>query len=163
MTADGTGSNLRKFQVLTWKTCIIKLRHYVETTLDIVIPSLLFIVLVVLRYKVADFSPKTKPEQSFWYHDLIDFNPPPDPIRPDFGGGGSQDWLCTCAQSPKNVYFYAPMTLAANETIAKLKTTYEAIHQKTCADFCFFPNFPIFKTGKGNFFYLHSGKETEGH
>lgn len=141
MSANNGGSNLRKFQVLTWKTCITKLRHYIETTLDIVIPSLLFIVLVVLRYKVADFSPKTVAEQSFLNHDLINFFNRENP----FGRG---DWLCTCETSPKNVYFYAPLTSAVNDTMAKFQTTYEAIHNKTCSNFCGFSNPPKFRTGK---------------
>ena len=33
----------RKFQVLSWKLFKLKCRHYIETILDILIPSLLFI------------------------------------------------------------------------------------------------------------------------
>ena len=59
-------SNLRKFKVLTWKTLKIKARHYVETTLNLVVPTLLFIVVVVLRYELGgDFKPTHEPASSY--------------------------------------------------------------------------------------------------
>jgi hypothetical protein len=52
----------RKFLVLQWKTLLQKKRHYILTVLEIVIPSLLFIVMVVLRVKGdGAFSPTMKP------------------------------------------------------------------------------------------------------
>jgi hypothetical protein len=44
-------TNGRKFRVLAWKTLIVKARHYIETGLDLIIPSLLFIILAVVRYQ----------------------------------------------------------------------------------------------------------------
>ena len=45
-------SNLRKFLALTWKTLIVKKRHYVETAFDLIIPTILFVLLAVLYYEV---------------------------------------------------------------------------------------------------------------
>ena len=47
-------SNLRKFLALTWKTLIVKKRHYVETAFDLIIPTILFVLLAVLYYEVME-------------------------------------------------------------------------------------------------------------
>ena len=54
MYSDG----LRKFLVLQWKSLLQKKRHWILTLLEIVIPSILFIAVVVLRYQAEEFSPK---------------------------------------------------------------------------------------------------------
>ena len=54
MYSDG----LRKFLVLQWKSLLQKKRHWILTLLEIVIPSVLFIAVVVLRYEADEFSPK---------------------------------------------------------------------------------------------------------
>ena len=54
MFSDG----LRKFLVLQWKWLLQKKRHWLLTLLEIVIPSILFIAVVVLRYQAEEFSPK---------------------------------------------------------------------------------------------------------
>ena len=54
MYSDG----LRKFLVLQWKSLLQKKRHWILTLIEIVIPSVLFIAVVVLRYEAKDFSPK---------------------------------------------------------------------------------------------------------
>ena len=54
MWSDGA----RKFLVLQWKTLLQKRRHWILTPLEIVIPSILFIAVVVLRYEAEDFSPE---------------------------------------------------------------------------------------------------------
>ena len=54
MYSDG----LRKFLVLQWKSLLQKKRHWILTLLEIVIPSILFIAVVVLRYQADEFSPK---------------------------------------------------------------------------------------------------------
>ena len=65
MAARGV-SNVRKFQVLTWKTLKVKMRHYIETTLDLIVPTLLFIILAVLRYQGGDdFAPSLKDAQIY--------------------------------------------------------------------------------------------------
>ena len=65
MAARGV-SNVRKFQVLTWKTLKVKMRHYIETTLDLIVPTLLFIILAVLRYQGGDsFSPSLQDAQIY--------------------------------------------------------------------------------------------------
>ena len=59
-------SNLRKFWVLTWKTAIVKSRHYIETTLDLLIPTLLFVLMAVLRYQGGGIlAPKFEPAEIF--------------------------------------------------------------------------------------------------
>ena len=57
-------SNLRKFLALTWKTLIVKKRHYVETAFDLIIPTILFVLLAVLYYEFME--PTRHP------HDLVD-------------------------------------------------------------------------------------------
>ena len=49
---------MRKFLVLQWKSLLQKKRHWILTLLEIVIPSLLFIAVAVLRYQADEFSPK---------------------------------------------------------------------------------------------------------
>ena len=49
---------MRKFLVLQWKTLLQKRRHWILTPLEIVIPSILFIAVVVLRYEAVGFSPR---------------------------------------------------------------------------------------------------------
>ena len=39
---------------------IVKKRHYLETTLDIIVPAFLFGVLVALRFGVAELGPEDK-------------------------------------------------------------------------------------------------------
>ena len=43
----------------------MKLRHYVETILDILVPSFLFVILVVLRFEVTDLGPRPIDAQKF--------------------------------------------------------------------------------------------------
>ena len=60
------GLNLRKFWVLTWKTLIVKGRHYIETFLDLIVPTFLFMILAVLRYQGGDFlKPTNQPDEIF--------------------------------------------------------------------------------------------------
>ena len=98
-------SNLRKFWVLTWKTAIVKSRHYIETTLDLLIPTLLFVLMAVLRYQGGSIlAPKFKPAEIF---------------RPDFAlqqfcnRGFSYDYALEMRNA---TFLYAPQ----NEAVKKL-------------------------------------------
>lgn len=104
-------SNLRKFQVLTWKAFITKIRHYVETALDIIIPSLLFIILVVLRFKVADFSPEKKPAIRFHVDNFLE---------------NARDDICYPI-----VFLYSPMTSISNETVGKMDRVLQTFYEDT--------------------------------
>ncbi len=44
----------RKFFVLQWKALLQKRRHYILTALEIIVPTLLFVALVIMRAE-ADF------------------------------------------------------------------------------------------------------------
>ena len=101
MAAFGV-SNLRKFKVLTWKTAKIKARHYVETILDLFVPTLLFIVVVVLRYELLDFAPKLEPPSFF------------PPVN-DLGK------VCDFAEFAGSRILYSPMTADINQTMEKLQ------------------------------------------
>ena len=108
------------FQVLSWKTLIVKLRHYVETILDILVPSFLFVILVVLRFEVTDLGPKPMDAQKFPNYDVFRtiFETNPD----NFG---------LCGQT-KSLFLYTPVTKAANDTIAKWDSTMQEFYRKWC-------------------------------
>ena len=67
------GVNLRKFGVLTWKTLIVKRRHYIETALDLIVPTFLFMIMAALRYQGGDFlKPEHKPDEIFDTNRFLD-------------------------------------------------------------------------------------------
>ena len=105
MAAFGV-SNFRKFKVLTWKTAKIKARHYVETILDLFVPTLLFIVVVVLRYELLDFAPKLESPSVF---------PPINDLNK----------VCNFADNAGSRILYSPMTADINQTMEKLKINWD--------------------------------------
>ena len=107
-------SNARKFRVLTWKTLIVKMRHYIETTLDLLVPTFLFIIMAVLRYQGGDtLTPTNEPAQMF----------PPDFITREF----CNQW------SFKNATFlYAPKTNTTDEIMEKFIQTNKYYQNKGC-------------------------------
>ena len=44
---------LSKFKVLTWKNLLLKRRHLFMTSLEVVVPILLFVLLAFLRYEMS--------------------------------------------------------------------------------------------------------------
>ena len=120
-------SYARKFKVLTWKTLITKYRHYIETILDILVPSLLFIVLVVLRFKFEGLAPTQKEAETF------DIKQPFDRLTwegSDFPG------LCVMpysGRSQRKAYFlYTPLTKEANDTIQQFDTIWKSLFLQQC-------------------------------
>ena len=104
MAAFGV-SNLRKFKVLTWKTLKIKARHFIETTLDLLVPTLLFIIVVVLRYELLDFAPTEEPPSVF-------------PAVNDLAK------VCGFTDVLGSRILYSPMTEDVNKTMEGLKTNW---------------------------------------
>ena len=94
-------SNLRKFKVLTWKTLKVKARHYVETTLNLVVPTLLFIIIVVLRYELeGDFKPTDEPASIY-------------PAVNDLGHA------CDLIESAGSRFLYTPSSEGTNATMER--------------------------------------------
>ena len=117
MAAFGV-SNLRKFKVLTWKTLKIKARHYVETTLNLVVPTLLFIVVVVLRYELGDFKPTHEPASTY-------------PAKNDLGA------VCDLLNYAGPRFLYTPKTAGVNETMKRFLHHLEFFQTRekfNCAD-----------------------------
>ena len=108
------------FQVLSWKTLIVKLRHYVETILDILVPSFLFVILVVLRFEVTDLGPKPMDAQKFPNYDVF---------RSIFEKNSDNFDLC---DQTKSLFLYTPVTKAANDTIAKWDSTMREFYKNGC-------------------------------
>ena len=145
MTSFGV-SNARKFKVLSWKTLIVKARHYVETVLDILVPSLLFIVLVVLRFKFEGLSPEPKPAVSFEVKNVFE----------QLGIWNYQYQLCSNGYDNRSqLLIYSPLTKAANETMAQWKTNLESCYLQ----FCRREDLSDFRWGKYLYFFndhIHS-------
>lgn len=115
MTAFGV-ANFRKFKVLTWKTLIVKRRHYIESALDIIVPSLLFIVLVVLRYLGGgDMAPSVKPPEIFYDNELF-------------------EQLCDYNYNTnRSLFMYTPLTKAANDTAEILQASLDFYNNQFCS------------------------------
>ena len=114
------GGNAKKFLVLAWKTLIVKGRHYVETILDLIVPSLLFIVLVVLRYQFDGFQPTT--EDPVLGKNLEMFE--------NFCDGFSLDSYIYA----HHVILYAPNVEATNATAEQMKRTVEYMRHQYCRE-----------------------------
>ena len=124
-------------QVLSWKTLIVKRRHYLETILDIFVPTILFIILVVLRFEFDGLAPTQEKAQTFPNNDMfrnIDYDFRLCPI-PQYGEGNS-------------VFLYTPLTLAANDTINQWDMTLQSFYTELCNA----PDLTAYKVGKS--FYL---------
>ena len=122
-------SNARKFLVLTWKTLLVKARHYIETVLDLIVPSLLFIVLVVLRYQFDGLAPT---------HEDAVISPKDEIFDSSFCG--SQNYA-------HNFILYAPSVKATDDIMEKMKKSLEYWQQHEDCD--------KLKIGKLHFF-LHN-------
>ena len=57
-------SLLRKFGIVMWKNGKLKLRHWLLTLFEILVPSVLFMILVVLRAQVR-YDPEAAPPTVF--------------------------------------------------------------------------------------------------
>lgn len=58
------GSTLKKFLILEWKYFLLKKRHWIQTLCEIIIPTLLFMGIVVIRYVGGpEVSPVDKPAE----------------------------------------------------------------------------------------------------
>ena len=54
------------FIVLYWKNLTLKLRHYIQTILEIVVPTLLFATMLAIYLEGGDdFTPQAKPASSY--------------------------------------------------------------------------------------------------
>ena len=103
--------------MLSWKTLIVKLRHYVETILDIFVPSFLFIILVVLRFEVGDLGPKPESAEIFSNDDLF------KTIEYEFA-------LCNSEINP--MFLYTPTTKASNDTVDNWDRTLREFYRNLC-------------------------------
>ena len=65
MSSSSSSSSLvRKFAIVMWKNGKLKLRHWVVTLFEILVPSLLFVLLVFMRAQIV-YDPGTKPPTTF--------------------------------------------------------------------------------------------------
>ena len=116
------GLNLRKFWVLTWKTLIVKGRHYIETFLDLIVPTFLFMILAVLRYQGGDFlKPTNQPDEIF---DTNQFLKKICDVRSDYNAtfyyapaGGAVDDLMNKVIQANEYFEYGGCSYSQNFTI----------------------------------------------
>ena len=103
--------------MLSWKTLIVKRRHYVETILDIFVPTILFVILVVLRFGISDFAPEQQGAEKYPNYDTF------KNIKYDFN---------LCGGKGNSTFLYTPLTLAANDTINQWDMSLQYFYQNIC-------------------------------